>query len=244
MNNIFLFTGYDRTDLLEFFLKKQVKVIAMVIPENKKYIERMSNIFTCCINNSIPIISVKQLLFDPYIQCLPECILYSSGYPLIISKQIYSKFNYALNCHPSLLPRYRGKYLEYILINKEQISGTTLHHIDEGCDDGPIILQSSYSIEFTDRINDLLSKSYHHELLLLQKLIQDPAILSISLPQDNSLATCYLKSRTPSDSELDPSETLLDAYFKSRAFKNDLYPGYFVYRGYKVIFKMEVVRPD
>ena len=52
--------------------------------------------------------------------------------------------------------QHRGKYLEYILLNDDNTSGATLHHIDKGCDSGPIILQQSYKVELTDTVQSLM----------------------------------------------------------------------------------------
>jgi methionyl-tRNA formyltransferase len=240
MNSVFLFTGYDRVDLLDIFLSKRIRVEALVVPANSKYISRMVNLISNCIKLSIPIISAKELSCNPYLSKMADSILYSSGYPLILAKEVFTRFKYALNCHPSKLPRNRGKYLEYILINDDKQSGCTIHHMTEGCDDGPIILQSVYPVEFTDTVDTLLSKSYHDELKLLLRLIEDPSLLEQATAQDESKATCFVRQRTPQDSELDSSETLLNAYLKSRAFNSDLYPGYFRYGQYTITFRMQV----
>jgi methionyl-tRNA formyltransferase len=48
-----------------------------------------------------------------------------------------------LNLHPSLLPAYRGPApLFWIARNDEQITGVTLHFLDEGLDSGDIVAQT------------------------------------------------------------------------------------------------------
>lgn len=52
-----------------------------------------------------------------------------------------------VNCHPSLLPAYRGPnpYIQVIL-HGEKESGITLHLMDENLDTGPILLQKKVNI--------------------------------------------------------------------------------------------------
>ncbi len=50
-----------------------------------------------------------------------------------------------LNLHPSLLPAYRGPApLFWIARNNEQVTGVTLHFLDEGVDSGDIVFQTSF----------------------------------------------------------------------------------------------------
>lgn len=52
-----------------------------------------------------------------------------------------------INCHPSLLPRYRGPnpYMR-VIMNGEKQTGITLHLMDEKLDTGPILLQKKIEI--------------------------------------------------------------------------------------------------
>jgi methionyl-tRNA formyltransferase len=47
-----------------------------------------------------------------------------------------------VNCHPALLPAYRGANpYTAVILNKEKVTGVTLHMVDAGVDTGPIIGQ-------------------------------------------------------------------------------------------------------
>lgn len=52
-----------------------------------------------------------------------------------------------INCHPSLLPKYRGPnpYIR-VIMNGEQETGITLHLMDEKFDTGPVLLQKKLKI--------------------------------------------------------------------------------------------------
>ena len=69
--------------------------------------------------------------------------------------------------------------------------------------------------------------------------MNQPDLLINPTPQNELLATTYITQRNPENSLVDHSISLLDAYMLSRAFDNEKYPGFFIYNGYKVVFKME-----
>jgi len=53
----------------------------------------------------------------------------------------------AVNCHPSLLPRYRGRNpLFWSILNGEREVGITLHRVTGELDAGPILLQRALSV--------------------------------------------------------------------------------------------------
>lgn len=65
----------------------------------------------------------------------------------------------AINCHPSLLPKYRGPnpYARAIM-NGEAQSGITFHLIDENYDTGPILMQKTVPITKTETGGTLKNK--------------------------------------------------------------------------------------
>ena len=102
-----------------------------------------------------------------------------------------------------------------------------------------MIMQSTFEVDLCDTVKTLLAKSYSHEIKLLDRLFNDLDLLLDPIPQDESLATTYITKRTPKDSIVEHSISLLEAYMMSRAFDDEKYPGYFIYNGYKIVFKME-----
>lgn len=68
---------------------------------------------------------------DIYISVLSE---------LLLNKEQLERYKVAYNFHPGVLPEYRGSgACSWVIINKEEYAGVTLHVIDEGIDTGPII---------------------------------------------------------------------------------------------------------
>lgn len=65
-----------------------------------------------------------------------------------------------INFHPALLPRHRGTApLIWAIVEGDDSAGVTAHHIDEGIDTGPPILQRSVPINHDDTGFDLHLKA-------------------------------------------------------------------------------------
>ena len=65
-----------------------------------------------------------------------------------------------INCHPSLLPDYRGGMPYFHIIkNNEKKSGITLHFMDENFDTGDIIYQESFEISPFETMGTLFNKT-------------------------------------------------------------------------------------
>ena len=66
----------------------------------------------------------------------------SYGYNYIISKKIIKKAkNPIINLHISYLPYNRGSYPNYWSFKENTPKGVTIHHIDDGIDTGPVLVQ-------------------------------------------------------------------------------------------------------
>lgn len=64
-----------------------------------------------------------------------------------------------INCHPSLLPNYRGANPYFHIINNgEKTSGVTLHLADENFDTGEIIMQRGMALEEKETIGTLFNR--------------------------------------------------------------------------------------
>nr|WP_284694983.1 formyltransferase family protein [Photobacterium galatheae] len=97
-----------------------------------------------------------------------------------------------LNIHLSPLPKYRGvRPVNWALKNGEKHHGVTIHEINEGIDDGPIVNQVSFSIypEFEEVI-----ETYTRSLHFAKQLFLDtmPRLDKINpRPQIESEATIF-----------------------------------------------------
>ncbi|MBU1630262.1 MAG: phosphoribosylglycinamide formyltransferase, partial [Candidatus Omnitrophica bacterium] len=94
------------------------------------------------------------------------------GYMRILSLCFVEQFkNKIMNIHPSLLPAFAGGMdldVHKLVIEQEvEITGCTLHFVDEGTDTGPIILQKTVEVNKDDTPQSLKGKVQEAE----QKII-------------------------------------------------------------------------
>jgi methionyl-tRNA formyltransferase len=100
-----------------------------------------------------------------------------------------------INCHPSLLPRYRGPTpLGHILLNGEKVSGATWHRVTPAVDSGEILAQKQFTVSDQDTVNDLDRKSSKSAIDMLCPLLERIAKQQITPePQDEALASYFSK---------------------------------------------------
>jgi folate-dependent phosphoribosylglycinamide formyltransferase PurN len=82
----------------------------------------------------------------------------------------------AINIHPSLLPKYRGLYgidiHKEVLKNKEDVSGITIHYIDEHFDTGPVIKQMTIRVLPDDTPESLCGRIKFAEASFLMEVLK------------------------------------------------------------------------
>jgi phosphoribosylglycinamide formyltransferase-1 len=92
-----------------------------------------------------------------------------AGYMQLLSPEFVGRFrNRILNVHPALLPSFPGlDAIGQALDHGVQVTGVTVHFVDEGVDSGPIVLQRPIPVP-PDRDRDALEEAIHateHSLL-------------------------------------------------------------------------------
>jgi phosphoribosylglycinamide formyltransferase 1 len=91
-----------------------------------------------------------------------------AGYMQLLSPGFVQRFpNRIVNVHPALLPQFPGlDAVEQALEAGAEVTGVTVHFVDEGVDSGPIILQREVPVP-ASRDQDELEEAIHaveHEL--------------------------------------------------------------------------------
>jgi len=135
----------------------------------------------------------------------------------------------AWGIHASLLPDYAGGApLVWAIIEGQTSTGVTLFKLDDGVDDGDIILQDEFPILFEDSIREVYQKATESSIRILNKAFelgdkntftkQDPGKIKI-YPQ-----------RSPADGQIDFSKPALSIYNFIRA-QSSPYPGAFFLSG-------------
>jgi len=102
-----------------------------------------------------------------------DTVVAALGWMFILSPWFVSKWpSRIINVHPALLPKHPGAHgIEDALKAGDDISGMTIHFIDEGVDTGPIILQKECAVlpgddeeALKDRIQ-LLEREWYPKVL-------------------------------------------------------------------------------
>ncbi len=135
----------------------------------------------------------------------------------------------ALNLHPSLLPKFRGRApINWALIEGETETGVTLHYMVEKADRGDIVAQRAIAIEEDDTALTVHRKATQAAGLLMRDAYPLLALgRAPRITQDSSRASYYGR-RTPADGEIDWSRPAKRIYDLVRAVTHP-YPGAFTW---------------
>lgn len=123
---------------------------------------------------------IRQLNADIAVVCS-----YNKKFPPELLKTTKDGF---VNCHPSLLPEYRGANpYSNVLINDEKETGITLHFMDENFDTGNIIAQKKVLIENKETMGTLFNRMNFMCAELLSEFLKQYELNSniVSMPQPN-----------------------------------------------------------
>lgn len=119
---------------------------------------------------------------DKICELNPDLVVLA-GFLVRIPPQMVSKFsNRIVNIHPSLIPSFCGvgyyglKVHEKVLERGAKVTGATVHFVNEGMDEGPIIAQKAVTVEENDTAEVLQRRVMEQaEWILLPKAIDDIA---------------------------------------------------------------------
>lgn len=165
----------------------------------------------------------------------PELIL-SFTYRQVLSREVLEiPARGAMNLHPSLLPKYRGRCpANWVLINGEEKTGVTLHYMEERVDSGDMVGQREVEISPDDTIRSLYDKLTQASVELLRDTLPKIGTGELErIPQREEEAT-YFGGRRPEDGRIDWGKPAQEVYDLIRAVTHP-YPGaFFYYRGAKV----------
>ena len=236
---ILFLTGNPKEKLLRALTRDGFNVIAVVVPDSGKFRPRYQGVVDEASASAIPVVTAPIRDLDSAIGHLEYDLLLSCGYPFKIPESACGKAKLAVNFHPALLPRHRGRYLHYILLDRDERSGVTAHKIDPGYDTGPIIKQAAFKVSPFDTVKSLTRKSDELEIGLVKEVIRLFEAGRIELaPQDDGRASSHFEKRTPEDSEIDPSKPLAELFYEIRAYDPELYPAFFYVDGQKVYVRV------
>ena len=98
-----------------------------------------------------------------------------AGWMRIITPKLINAFpNRIINLHPSMLPKYKGLHaIERALDSGDEMTGVSVHYVNEELDGGEVILQSEVPILPGDDLDTLTKAIQRREYYLLLKAIEN-----------------------------------------------------------------------
>lgn len=184
-------------------------------------------------------------LRDFILQQAPE-LLWITDYRYLLPAEVLALAPLgAINLHPSLLPKYRGRApLNWAILHGESRLGLTAHFVTAGMDDGDIIAQHAFELNQSQDVGDALELLYPLYARITAEVLDLLGRGCVSRRmQDESQATAFPR-RTPEDGVIDWSQPARGVWNLVRAVAAP-YPGAFSQReeGLLRIWKAEGIRP-
>ena len=164
-------------------------------------------------HHNIPFINLENSLKEPdfieKIKNLNPDIAIVASYNLLLPKELFEIPRMGtINCHPSLLPDYRGgnPYF-HVINNSEKTTGITYHFMDETFDTGDIIYQKQLPVFANDTMGTLFNRLNHYSakfyIELLDKLEKGENLPRIKQTLEGNFKTAPKISLEKRDNEID-----------------------------------------
>ena len=188
---------------IEAVLKSGIKVDSIIV-DSKKYSEKNARIWNERTSGNLPMQNFSALELygvpffffkshnsdsvEAFIKKRDISVVVNAGTPRILKKNVLNAPKRGvINCHPGVLPKYRGCTVpEWSIYNDDQIGNTT-HFMTEGIDEGPIISVERYNFSRSDSYSDIRTSLYKSGFLLMansvRKVIEENMSLEFSEPQ-------------------------------------------------------------
>ncbi len=103
-----------------------------------------------------------------------------AGFMLMVPPGLIDAFpNRIVNIHPALLPAYGGKGMygmhvhQAVVEAKEEVTGITIHYVNENYDEGAVIFQVSCGVQPYDTAETVAEKVHHLEHEYYPRIIEE-----------------------------------------------------------------------
>ena len=148
-----------------------------------------------------------------------DVILFATWGEKVSQKTINTPKLATINCHPSMLPGYRGPnpYMAAI-VNGEEVTGVSFHLMDEGYDTGAILLQREVPILLSDTGYTLKLRCAQTARFLAKELLSGVENGLLTPTPQNEASASYYPRITNKDIYIDFLMDATDIYNKVRGF--------------------------
>ncbi len=193
----------------------QYEVVAVVTQPDRavgrKKELRMTPVKELALAHSLLIFQPEKLSGSPEMEALmalPADGIVTAAFGQFLPEKLLNHFDFAVNVHASLLPKYRGGApIHYALINGDEEAGVTLMEMVKQMDAGDMIAKKAIKIGDEDNVGTLFEKlALVGRDLLLDKLPIYVAGALKPIPQDSSQVS-FSPNIAPEEERLDWSKT-------------------------------------
>ena len=110
-----------------------------------------------------------------------------AGFMELLGAEFVARFRgRMINVHPALLPAFPGvRAIEQALEQGVQVTGVTVHFVDEGIDSGPIILQEAFELPYSRDVAEIERGIHEIEHRLLPRAVSLIAAGRVRLDERN-----------------------------------------------------------
>ena len=146
--NLFALTGFGNVALnlimKEFYTR--VEILALYTRKDNFPYYQEESLSELARKQNVPVYCVPEKGYWK-VHAMADLNLVST-FHRIFRRQHLASAKLAINIHPSLLPSYQGPTpTNWVVHNRERVTGITAHLISEEVDKGPIVYQKSYEID-------------------------------------------------------------------------------------------------
>ena len=171
--------GSNAENIITYFRKKAIDINWMIITNNKN-----AGVIKRSIKMGVPysVFNKKDFyenIFLKKISLINPKLIILAGFLLKVPDNLIKKFdNKIINIHPSLLPKYGGKGMygmnvhKEVIKNNEDLSGISIHYVNNQYDDGKIIFQKSTKITYPCTAEKLAKKIHELEMKYFPEVIE------------------------------------------------------------------------
>ena len=206
---------FSATVLKGLLADSRYEILAVVTQPDRKVGRkkeiRMTPVKQVALEHQLPVLQPEKLSGSPEMETLLSLDadgIVTAAFGQFLPTKLLENFQFAVNVHASLLPKYRGGApIHYALINGDEEAGVTIMEMVKEMDAGDMIAARSLPILDEDNVGTLFEKlAVLGRDLLLDTL---PAYLAgeiKSSPQDPSLVT-FSPNILPEEEVLDWTKT-------------------------------------
>jgi len=222
MKILFIGTVYFSFKALEKLIMLNADIVGICTKKSSNFNSDFTDITPLCIDNNIPFKYIDDINSKENIKWMnsfkPD-IIFCLGWSSLIKYELLKVPPMGIiGYHPTKLPLNRGRHpLIWSLALGVEYSASTFFFMDEGADNGDILSQHNFSIDYTDDANSLYDKIINISIKQIEEFL--PKLQNNKykkIPQNNTIAT-YWRKRDKNDGKIDFKMSSLSIYNLVRA---------------------------